>query len=246
MLVQGNTLQRQRPLDTPHCDHPAVQLRQQLVHRDRHEIYHVLLQGILCRQAGALAHGLFRPLGIAAAQLRQALDIGHRVVDDLVFHGGTRRGRLTLGCLVPTARQLRHAPYLHRRGGPQVGTGRHGSDMGGVQQIGARAGGPGAAGRDVAHYRQRRGQHGLDHCAHGQVQPPGRIDAQDYQLGAGGLRLLQATHHMVGAGRADGTAYLHQPCIGPAVARQQQQCHQQQHRQAQNEGRWAFHHWQYH
>ncbi len=51
-------------------------------------------QRIFRRQANPLAHGALRPVAVAAAQLRQAANIGNRVIDHFAFHG---RATCTIG-----------------------------------------------------------------------------------------------------------------------------------------------------
>ena len=219
MLVNRKAFQVQGANHARHFHLATVELLQQHGQGGRNEVYHALAQRVLRRQAGSLAHRLLGPLGIAAPQLGQALDIGHRVVDDLAFHGRARLGR-SRGALSALVRRLgvgqaRHGgrAYLHRGGRPQVGTRRHGRDLGGIQQVSSGACGAGATGSHVAHYRQLRRENRLDHLAHGNIQTTRGVYAQHQQLGAGLLGGGQSPHHVVGGGRTDGSLHVQQPDI---------------------------------
>src|SRR5690606_34479079 len=61
---------------------------------------------------------------------------------------------------------------LDRRGGADIGARRHDSDVARIQQIGAGAGGAGAAGGDIGGDRHPGCQDGLDRGAHRGVERP--------------------------------------------------------------------------
>ncbi len=97
-----------------------------------------------------------------------------------------------------------------RRGGPQVGAGRHGGHVGGVHEIGAGAGGPAAVGRHVHDHRHRRGQDRQDHLAGGGEKAAGRVQAHDQGRGAAGSGPLQGLGQLLGGDDADGALDVHQ------------------------------------
>lgn len=101
------------------------------------------------------------------------------------------------------------ADQLHRRRGAQVGGRGHRGDMTGIQDVGAGAGGTGAAGCDIAGDGNWRGDDFLDDLAHGAVQAAGGVDADQDQLYiAGGSGAVQAAFDIVAAGRANGAVEL--------------------------------------
>ncbi len=138
--VASVTLRRAR---NRHADHAAVQLAQQVgdVGGDRSMTLRAAPPG---RQADRFAHRLLGPFGVAAAQLRQAADVGRGVVDAL--GRSTRRGRSRRpgGARRPAAPARARCPApacrSHRRRGAEVGRRRHRSDMAGIQDVGAGAG----------------------------------------------------------------------------------------------------------
>src|SRR3546814_6576435 len=83
---------------------------------------HMLFDRLSRRQAGALAHRLLGPGGIAAAQVGERADIGGDIVDDLLFHGRLRRRPLVLAfrrlVVAPAERQAAapHLPWRRRAG----------------------------------------------------------------------------------------------------------------------------------
>ena len=123
---------------------------------------------------------------VAAAQLRQAADVGGGVVDALgglrvVARCGCRcRAAGPAGWLRAASRH-RHAD-LDRRRGAQVGCRRHRRDVRGVQDVGAGARGPGALRRHEDGDRRRRGQDVLDDRAHRRVEPAGGVHLQHDEL----------------------------------------------------------------
>jgi len=184
----------------------AVELRQQGRHVGGDDLDHVQLQGFVGGQADRFAHGALGPVGVAAAQLGQAAQVGGGIVDLLAGHGRSGGGP---AC----RRRLRLRPFrllgrtaeadFDRRRRAQVGAGRHRRDVAGVQDISAGAGGAGAARGHVGRHRQRRGQDRLDGTAHQGVEAAGRVHFKYQELVALGGRALDAAHDVVGAGRAD-------------------------------------------
>ena len=100
------------------------------------------------------------------------------------------------------ARSRRRAD-LHRRGGAQVGGGRHRGDVAGIEDVGAGAGRPRAVGGDEGRHRHGRGEDVLDDLAHRGIQAAGRIHAQHDELGLTLYCLLQPAADVVGGGGAD-------------------------------------------
>ena len=123
------------------------------------EVDHVAASASAGRQARGLAHGRLGPVGIAAAQLRQAADVGDGVVDRLCAPSASvrRRGlgaaglpcrcRPVVACRLrrptapPTAGRRRSRPASRRRGWCR----RHRGDVAGVKDVGAGARRPRAA-----------------------------------------------------------------------------------------------------
>ena len=64
-------------------DDATVELAQQVVQVDGDEVDDLARERVARRQADRLAHRLLGPRGVAAAQLRQAADVGGGVVDAL-------------------------------------------------------------------------------------------------------------------------------------------------------------------
>ncbi|MNE00187.1 hypothetical protein D3C80_925910 [compost metagenome] len=187
----------------------AVELAEQIRQVVGDAIDDLQAQGVIGRQADRFAYRLFRPIGVASTQLRQAANVGSGVVDLLagqgvlftvrcLFIAGGRSGRS--GRVLGRARQ---AADLHRRGRAEVGARGHHGDMAGVEDIGTGAGRPGATGGDESGYRHGAGENHLDDCAHRAVEPAGGIEADHHQLRLLRLGLLQAAHQIVGTGRAD-------------------------------------------
>ncbi len=78
----------------------AVDLLEQVVHIGRDDFDHTAAQRFVGRQAAGLQHRLLGEFGIAAAQLRQAADVGCGIVDRLFAHRiGRTAGRPPFGCL---------------------------------------------------------------------------------------------------------------------------------------------------
>ncbi|MNN23245.1 hypothetical protein D3C81_1366370 [compost metagenome] len=185
----------------------AIELAQQVGQVVGHLVDHLQAQGLAGRQADGFAHRLLRPVGVAPAQLCQAADVGRGVIDLLAGEGGF----IVAGLALVILGYARRPPYLHGRGGPQVGAGGHGRDVAGIEDIGTGAGGAGPAGGDEAGDRNGAGQDRLDHLAHGTVQATRGVQAQHHQLCALGLCLVEATNQVIGAGRADGVIDAQHP-----------------------------------
>ena len=207
-----------------HLDRAAVDLGEQIVEVARDQIDDALLERLGGGQARRLAHRLLGPVGIAAAQLREAADIGDRVVDHLLLHpavGGSRWGRSASGSLpsspaspAPSGSSSGAGSGLSPGGNPpppiwtgvaapRLVPGAIAAIVAGVEDVGAGARGVRAARRDVAHHGHRRCEDLLDDDAHRIGEPARRVHAQDDDLGALIHRLVEAAPDIVGGGRPD-------------------------------------------
>ncbi len=194
----------------------AVQLDQQAGNIVGDEIDHVFLERFVRRQAGGLAHRLFRPRDVAAPHLREAANVGPRIV--FHFPLGRRRcsplGRRFFPAFLRVRPVLRRrwirrlrrrgrAADAHGRGGAEIGSRRHRRHMAGVTDIGAGAGRARAARRHVADHGYRRRQDGPDDVPHGGIEAAGRIHSHNDQRGVLFHRLLEAARHVVAGRRSD-------------------------------------------
>ncbi|MCY1430384.1 hypothetical protein D9M71_463320 [compost metagenome] len=179
------------------------------------QVHHFLSMRIGGREADGFAYRTLGPLGIAPTHLRQAANVGGGVIDLFAGEGFLVAGLLGLVVLLRVLVAARlvalrlagHAADLHRRRRPQVGARCHGGEMAGVEDVGAGAGRPRAAGGDEAGYRHRAGEDRLDDAAHGGIEAAGRVDLQHHQLRLVFLGTLDAPGQVVGGGRADGTVH---------------------------------------
>jgi hypothetical protein len=71
--------------DPRHHDLAAVGLREEVVQTVHHHIHHAFLLRLDGGQRGGVADCFLRPRGTAAAQLRQAAQHRHRIIDRLVL-----------------------------------------------------------------------------------------------------------------------------------------------------------------
>ncbi len=198
----------------------------------------VQLQGLVGTQADRLADGLLGPFGVSRAQLGEAADVGRGVVDLLERHrvglgcrGGRTLARLDVLARRPPVRFAvgRAQADLDRRGRAQVGARRHRGDVAGVQDVGAGAGGAGAARRDVRRHRHGRGEDRLDDLAHRRVQPARRVELEHHQTGSVLGGALQAAQEIVGRGRGDRAVdRQHRDPRRARASRQRQQKQQQE------------------
>jgi len=177
----------------------------------------VLRARFVRRQADRLAHRPLRPFGVASAQLREAAQIGGRVLRRLADLGRLRvgrqrgrRARCRRRARTARRRRLRRRgrrtaadAELHRRRRAEIGTGRHRRDMARIDDVGARARGTRAARRDEGRDRYRRAEDGLDDLPHRRVEAAGRIELQDRERRMLARRALERTDDEVGAGRPD-------------------------------------------
>ena len=205
----------------PHLDLAPVDLIQQAIQVRRHQVDHPLGQGVLGGQAGRAAHRLLGPLGVAPTELGQAADVGRRIVDQLSLHGPAAAplAVLVLGPIrrlqAPTEGQP--ATDLHRGRGTQVGGRGHGRHVGGVQDIGPRTGGPRTAGGHIADHRDRGAQDAMDDDAHGGIESPGGVQAQDHHPGPTGFRLPDSAVHEVRRRWPDGALEIDQQGTAPGL-----------------------------
>ena len=226
---------------------PAVQFLEQHRQVRHHQVDDVLFQGRARPQVVAVAHGLFGPVDIAPAQLRQALQVSHRIVDHLAGHGiGRRRRRLApgrllrlriavfgaLGAVLAFLTVLRALPVFrrgrrperrrrpgrlllrrnaHRRRRADIGGRRHGRDVAGIGDIGARAGRPRTARRYIGNHRNLRCENGLDQVAHRLVEPARRIHADHQRLGIRRARILDGPYDQVDTRRPHRAVQVYQP-----------------------------------
>ena len=175
-----------------------VDLAQQVLQIAGNEINDLELRRLLRRQAHRLAHRALAPVGVAAAQLRQAADVGGGVVGDLPHHGvGPARFLL----LVVLFRSRRHD--RHRRSRAEIGAGRHGGEVARVEDEGAGARGACAARGHVRRDRDRRSEDVLDDVAHRAVETAGRVHAQHHELRLVACRPIDRAVDEIGARRAD-------------------------------------------
>ncbi len=174
-------------------DAPAIQLAEQIGNVGGDQVDDLLLQRLLCGQRRRVAHRLLRPIGVASAQFGPAADRGDRIVERLF---GTRRALALLSL-------RRRAADGDRRRRTEVGAGRHGGDVGGVDDEGPRAGGVGARRRDIGDDRHRTGEDRQHDLAHRRLQAPWRIELHDHHgcVRVGGF--VDAASHVVGGGRTD-------------------------------------------
>src|SRR5690554_538596 len=98
-----------------------------------------------------------------------------------------RRCRLATGPTTP----------LHRCGLAQMGGGCDGSDMAGIENIGAGTGRTATRGADPGDHRYRRGQDTLADDSHGINQTARRIQLDDNQGRLVGCRLLDTAHKII-------------------------------------------------
>ena len=164
------------------------------------EVDDVRFEGLAGGEVGGLQHRGFRPLNVAAAQFGQALDVGHRIVQHLAFHGraggrfGLGRGILALLGVVGRLflillswrlrrgtghreRRTTAAADAHRRRRTYVSGRRHGGDVAGVHDVGAGARRAGAVRRYVGGHGHFGCEDRFDHVAHGLVEAAGRVEA---------------------------------------------------------------------
>ena len=132
------------------------------------------------RQACRGTHGLGGPIGIAAIECGEAANIRDGVVDDLARLGVRRfAGLAVLRFLFPLLllirRQQRIAAELNRRGGANIGAGRHRRDCACVGDIGAGTGRTRSVRRDIGDDRHRRCQDRADDLAHRRVEAARRV-----------------------------------------------------------------------
>ena len=170
------------------------------------EVDHVLFECSVIRQADGLAHRLLRPVRVASVQCGETADIGDRVVGHLCQLGVAWHDLGGLICFVAIASRLdvgtgqrRRGEQRDRRRGTEIGARRHCRERGGVKYVGAGAGRPGSARRDICKHRHARGQHGSDDVAHRTVQSPRRVHAQYDHRGVAPLRIIQTAHHVARA-----------------------------------------------
>ena len=221
-----------------HRNLASVHLLQKLLQVPGHQVDHPGLQGLLGGKAGRLGDGFLRPLGVAAAHLGQAANVGHGIVQDLVGHGRVGRGfrrfrfrlprifsffavflsALVFSTLFVGGRR-RRAADLDRGRRAQVGARSHGRHGARIQNIRAGARRAGPAGGDIDNHGKGRGEHVLDDLAHGGVEAARGVHAQDDHLGAALPRLLQAAPDVVAGGGPDGPFDLEQDggLPGPGV-----------------------------
>jgi nicotinate dehydrogenase subunit B len=166
-------------------------------------------------EADGRAYRLLGPVGVPAAQFGQPPDVCDRVVDRLALHGGAGQRR---GGLLPLARSgfpilvargskgegtlavIAPSPSAadgDGRGGAEVGGGRHGGDVAGVEDVGAGAGRAGAGGGDPGGHRHRRGQDGADDLPHRAVEPAGRVHLQHDEGRAAVGRVIEVAADVV-------------------------------------------------
>ena len=215
-------------------DLAAVQLSEQFRQVHRHQVDHLLFQGLSRTQAGRLGDRAHGEIHVAAAQLRQAADVGSGVLHRLGAHGvlflGFFRLRVRLG-----ARPRAADADGNRRGRAQVGGRGHGRDVAGIEDVGAGAGRAGALRGDKGGHRHGRGEDVLDHRPHGGVEPAGRVHLDDHQAGAGLGRPLETSMQVVRGGRADGAVNAeHEDIVRCRVCRrpgEQGEQHQQRENQ---------------
>ena len=89
----------------------------------------------------------------------------------------------------------------------------------GVEDVGAGAGGAGAARRDEDGHRDRRGEHVPDDLAHRRVEAAGRVHAQHDESGIGRVRCAEFADHVVGNGWTDRAVDLQDDGAAAAVRR---------------------------
>ena len=125
-----------------------------------------------------------RPLGLLGRQVLRLGDelIGQPRVSPVVRserpHGG---GRVVLDLPVEVAAPA-IGPDRDRGRRADVGLRGHRGDVGGLRDVGAGRGRPGAVGGDVDHHRQRRRGHVLDDRAHRVGQAARRVEPDDRDL----------------------------------------------------------------
>ena len=134
------------------------------------------IEGLLRRDALRLRHERLCELRVASSLLGE---LPHR-----------RRG-----VLLDLPRE-RHAADPDGRGSADVGRRRHGGDVAGHQDEGARRGGPRAFRRHVADHRGRRRLDRLDDLLHRGAETPRCIDREEH--GGGSLGILDAVPEVVG------------------------------------------------
>ncbi|MDR8914901.1 hypothetical protein FEP75_05628 [Burkholderia multivorans] len=198
-------------------DAAAVELPREIGRVLCDQVGDVLRARFVRRQADRLAHRALRPLGIASAQLREAAQIGGRVLRRLADLGRlrvgrqrSRRARCRRRARAARRRRLRRRgrrtaadAELHRRRRAEIGTGRHRRDMARIDDVGARARGTRAARRDEGRDRYRRAEDRLDDLPHRRVEAAGRIELQDRERRMLARGALERTDDEVGAGRPD-------------------------------------------
>ena len=174
----------QRALTAGDHGFASVDLAQQIVQVGRNDFDDFLLPRFGRGNARGLENGLFSPLGIAPAKLREAADIRGGVEERLALVR-VRRTRLLLLCGIGAGRRLRRAAAdadLHRRRRADVGARRHRRDVTGVEDERAGAGRTRAGRRNIRGDRNRRRENVLHDPPHRRVEAAGRVERQHDEL----------------------------------------------------------------
>ncbi len=149
------------------------------------------LQGLGGRGGDALADDAFGPFDVAAPLLGDAAGVGGGIVQNLFHH------RAAFLLAAPAEADS------HRMGGADIGTGRHGGEIGRQGDEGPGGGRPGAGRIDVGDDRYLRAQNRLDDGPHGGVQSPGGIEFDEDGPVVPGVGLFYARGDEIGDHRVD-------------------------------------------
>ena len=197
-------------------DAASIDFAEKIRHVVGDHVDHIKFEGLGRRKAHRRADRFGRPVRVAPVELGQAADIRDGIIDRFA---GLRVRRLAGAGIAATAfffilglrrpaRQTRRTAQLDRRGGAEIGTGRHGGDCAGIGDVGARARRARAARRHVSSNGQRRRQDRANDLAHGGIEPARGIHAQDDEAGVDLADPAKLAHDIVGNGRTDGAVDL--------------------------------------
>ena len=173
----------------------------------RDEVDEPPVQGLFLGVGQALADRVLGHGDVPAALGGQGLDVGGRVVRDLVFH------RLVHG--------LAGDRDPHRVGRPGAGSRGHGEDVAGDPDEEPGRSRPRPAGTDMDGDGDLGVDDGLDDLAHRAVEPSRRVEADDEKAGADPFRVADGADDIFGGDGVDGRVDDDLPDLGRGDRRRQ-------------------------